>query len=92
MIWSGLEVVFRAGWDQKLSLFEALERNADSDTAQGFTQVGPHRADLRLMRDGLTGGRSAVARSAQVGLGGAEAGSRGVDRRRFLIATALFGG
>ena len=49
----GLEVVFRAGWDQKLSLFEALERNADSDSAQGFTQVGPHRADLRLMRDGM---------------------------------------
>jgi DNA replication and repair protein RecF len=49
---AGFEVVFRAGWDQKLSLFEALERNADSDTAQGFTQVGPHRADLRLMRDG----------------------------------------
>ena len=49
----GMEVVFRAGWDQKLSLAEALERNADSDTAQGFTQVGPHRADLRLMRDGV---------------------------------------
>jgi DNA replication and repair protein RecF len=49
----GLEVAFRAGWDQKLSLAEALERNADSDTAQGFTQVGPHRADLRLIRDGV---------------------------------------
>ena len=48
-----LEVVFRAGWDQKLSLLEALERNAASDAAQGFTQVGPHRADLRLMRDGV---------------------------------------
>ena len=50
---AGLEVVFRAGWDQKLSLLDALERNADSDRAQGFTQVGPHRADLRLMRDGI---------------------------------------
>ena len=49
----GLEVVFRSGWDQKLSLLEALERNADSDNARGFTQVGPHRADLRLMRDGV---------------------------------------
>jgi hypothetical protein len=89
---AGFEVVFRAGWDQKLSLFEALERNADSDTAQGFTQVGPHRADLRLMRDGSLAAEGAVARSAQVGLGGAEAGSGGVDRRRFLIAAALFGG
>ena len=50
---SGLEVVYRAGWDQNLSLLDALERNADSDSAQGFTQVGPHRADLRLMRDGI---------------------------------------
>jgi DNA replication and repair protein RecF len=50
---AGLEVVFRAGWDQKLSLLEALERNAESDSTQGFTQVGPHRADLRLMRDGV---------------------------------------
>ena len=50
---AGLEVVFRAGWDQKLSLFEALERNAESDSAQGFTQVGAHRADLRVMRDGV---------------------------------------
>lgn len=50
---AGLEVVFRAGWDRKEALSEALERNADSDAAQGFTQVGPHRADLRLMQDGV---------------------------------------
>jgi len=50
---AGLEVVFRAGWDRKEPLFDALERTADSDAAQGFTQVGPHRADLRLMQNGV---------------------------------------
>ena len=50
---AGLEVVFRPGWDRSQTLLEALERNADSDAAQGFTQVGPHRADLRLMREGV---------------------------------------
>ena len=50
---AGLEVVFRRGWDRSQTLLEALERNADSDAAQGFTQVGPHRADLRLMREGV---------------------------------------
>ena len=49
----GLKVLFRAGWDRKESLFEALERTADSDATQGFTQVGPHRADLRLMQGGV---------------------------------------
>jgi DNA replication and repair protein RecF len=50
---AGLEVVFRRGWDRSQTLLQALERNAESDAAQGFTQVGPHRADLRLMREGV---------------------------------------
>ena len=56
---AGLEVRFRRGWDRSQTLLEALERNAGSDAAQGFTQVGPHRADLRLMREGVGGGRGA---------------------------------
>ena len=48
-----VSVVFRPGWDKQLSLIEALERNAQSDAAQGFTQVGPHRGDLRFMVDGV---------------------------------------
>lgn len=45
-------VAFRAGWDRRESLQAALEKNAQSDAAQGFTQVGPHRADLRFNADG----------------------------------------
>ena len=47
-----VSVVFRPGWDKHVSLLEALERNAQSDAGQGFTQVGPHRGDLRFMVDG----------------------------------------
>lgn len=46
----------RQGWDAKLSLEQALERSADADRKQGFTHVGPHRADLKL----TIGGRPAA--------------------------------
>ncbi len=49
-----VSVAFRPGWDRRLSLLEALERNASSDAGQGFTQVGPHRGDLRFMVGGVT--------------------------------------
>lgn len=45
---AGVEIAFRAGWDRRESLEVVLEKSADSDAAQGFTQSGPHRADLRL--------------------------------------------
>ena len=48
-----VEMAFRAGWDRRESLQAALEKNAESDAAQGFTQVGPHRADLRFSADGV---------------------------------------
>ena len=43
-----VEMTFRAGWDRREPLDIALEKNAQSDAAQGFTQVGPHRSDLRF--------------------------------------------
>jgi len=49
---AGVSVVFRPGWDRQMGLAEALERNAQSDANQGFTQVGPHRGDLRFMVGG----------------------------------------
>ena len=44
-----VSVQFRRGWDRSVDLAEALERSGQRDAAQGFTQVGPHRADLRVM-------------------------------------------
>jgi len=46
------ELVFRSGWDASLSLEAGLARSTKSDIAQGFTHVGPHRADLRLQWQG----------------------------------------
>jgi DNA replication and repair protein RecF len=46
------ELVFRPGWDSSLSLELGMARSVGSDVAQGFTHVGPHRADLRLQWQG----------------------------------------
>lgn len=42
---------YRPGWRRGISLAEALQEHLDRDRAIGFTQVGPHRADLRLEFD-----------------------------------------
>ena len=49
----GADVDFRyaAGWSADKALPEALEEHLDRDRAIGSTQVGPHRADLRLSYD-----------------------------------------
>ncbi len=47
-----LELRFRRGWDRQLSYEEALEQSLASDLEQGYTHVGPQRADLRLFVGG----------------------------------------
>jgi DNA replication and repair protein RecF len=49
----GADIDFRyaPGWSAEKTLPEALEEHADRDRALGSTQVGPHRADLRLSYD-----------------------------------------
>jgi len=49
----GAEIDFRyaPGWSADKSLPEALEEHLERDRAVGSTQVGPHRADLRLSYD-----------------------------------------
>ncbi len=47
-----LTLRLHAGWDLKKSLAQALEDNFLSDKERGFTQSGPHRADLRVTLDG----------------------------------------
>jgi DNA replication and repair protein RecF len=49
----GIELVFRPGWDRRETLAAALDKSAETDKAQGFTRVGPHRADIKLSRDGV---------------------------------------
>jgi len=42
---------YRAGWPAESSLAEALDASYERDLQQGSTQVGPHRADIRLVYD-----------------------------------------
>jgi DNA replication and repair protein RecF len=48
----GLELRLRQGWDRRQSYEEALETTLHSDLEKGFTQVGPQRADLKVMVGG----------------------------------------
>ncbi|MBD2857597.1 DNA replication/repair protein RecF [Spongiibacter sp. KMU-158] len=46
---SELKLDYQPGWDQGISDFElALSQALEGDVRQGFTRVGPHRADVKL--------------------------------------------
>jgi DNA replication and repair protein RecF len=47
----GWEFQFYAGWDDGSSLEELLQRNQERDRKVGFTQAGPHRAELKILVD-----------------------------------------
>ena len=42
------------GWSEKSSLSQQLQAYSDQDLQRGYTQVGPHRADFRVLIDGLS--------------------------------------
>ena len=44
-----LELRLRQGWDRRLSYEDALDATRNSDLEKGFTQLGPQRADLKVM-------------------------------------------
>jgi DNA replication and repair protein RecF len=49
---TALELRFRQGWDKQLSYEAALQSSAAADLEQGYTHVGPQRADIRVMYNG----------------------------------------
>jgi DNA replication and repair protein RecF len=49
---TALELRFRQGWDKQLSYEAALQASAAADLEQGYTHVGPQRADIRVMYNG----------------------------------------
>ncbi len=67
-----LELVYFQGWARDTSLIAALEGARDRDFARGSTQVGPHRADVLLKRDGklardsLSRGQQKLAAAAMI--------------------------
>ncbi len=48
----GLTLQFRPGWDVQRTLVSALDERVGSDRQQGFSQTGPHRAEVRILVDG----------------------------------------
>ena len=48
----GMELRLRHGWERGLSLREALVKCKQADVEQGYTHVGPQRADISVLIDG----------------------------------------
>jgi DNA replication and repair protein RecF len=48
LVGTAVRLEYRRGWRQGVALAEALVESLERDRALGFTQVGPHRADLKL--------------------------------------------
>ena len=48
-----IDIKLKKGWNENLSLNEALNKSFISDSFRGFTQVGPHRADIEIYYKGI---------------------------------------
>ncbi|MBP9032501.1 MAG: DNA replication/repair protein RecF [Pseudomonadales bacterium] len=49
----GLELSYLRGWDRERTLESVLSEQIEKDRVRGFTQSGPHRADIRVRIRGL---------------------------------------
>jgi DNA replication and repair protein RecF len=49
---SNVEVCYQRGWSEDRELAEALRLTENMDLAYGYTNRGPHRADLEVLVDG----------------------------------------
>lgn len=49
----GLEVRYRKGWDKALPYNDALAASNQADQEQGYTHVGPQRADIKVTIGGF---------------------------------------
>lgn len=59
-----IEVEYRPGWNDALTMEQALEQSIQSDRQAFFTHVGPHRADLRISWKGRSA-KQQVSRGQQ---------------------------
>lgn len=50
----GLELRYRKGWEKSLSYGEALEVGSQADIEQGYTHIGPQRADIKVTANGYS--------------------------------------
>lgn len=49
---TGVSLLYLSGWGQDRTLSAALEATANIDLAYGYTNRGPHRADLEILQHG----------------------------------------
>ncbi|MEM6582679.1 MAG: DNA replication/repair protein RecF [Pseudomonadota bacterium] len=49
---AGLELRYQRGWDRAMSYEEALLNSTQPDIDQGYTHLGPQRADIRVITEG----------------------------------------
>lgn len=47
-VFESLELHYRSGWKKDMDLADSLLDSLEGDLTQGFTRIGPHRADLRF--------------------------------------------
>lgn len=59
-----LSIEYYSGWNKAMSFAEALTSSKDSDRERGFTQRGPHRADIRV-KLGRESGKDILSRGQQ---------------------------
>ena len=59
-----MEIEYHQGWKKGVDLREALSTSYQSDQDRGFTQCGPHRADIRI-KTGKHRGRDVLSRGQQ---------------------------
>lgn len=48
-----IQIGYQSGWDTELPLLELLKESRAKDAERGFTQLGYHRADIRIRADGV---------------------------------------
>lgn len=46
-----IQLTYHPGWDKDSELHQVLERQQERDMVLGYTQSGPHRAELRIRTD-----------------------------------------
>lgn len=62
-----IELVYRRGWPSDIGFDEYLQVNLEKDREKGFTQSGPHRADIRILVNGLVA-QTSISRGQQKAL------------------------
>ena len=59
-----VEVTYKRGWNNELGLDQLLKSELNKDRLKGFTQYGPHRAELSIKIDGQSA-QTGISRGQQ---------------------------